>query len=72
MRRRDIITIGKIISECRELLALKEGYTLESFLDVFIGYWDHWMNAFERDTYGARIILKPGQYLSDVFEAKAR
>jgi uncharacterized protein with HEPN domain len=33
MRRRDIITIDKIISECRELIALKEGYTLESFLD---------------------------------------
>jgi uncharacterized protein with HEPN domain len=33
MRRRDIITIDKIIGECRELLALKEGYTLVSFLD---------------------------------------
>jgi hypothetical protein len=50
---------------------LKRGNTA-SFLDVFIEYWDHWMNAFERDTYGARIILKPGQYLSDVFEAKTQ
>jgi hypothetical protein len=45
---------------------LKRGNT-ESFLDVFIERWDNWMDAFERDAYGARIILKPGQYLSDVF-----
>jgi hypothetical protein len=45
---------------------LKRGNT-ESFLDVFIERWDNWINAFERDTYGARIILKSGQYLSDVF-----
>jgi hypothetical protein len=45
---------------------LKRGNT-ESFLEVFIERWDNWINAFERDTYGTRIILKSGQYLSDVF-----
>jgi uncharacterized protein with HEPN domain len=32
MQRRDATIINKLVSECRELLALKEGYSLESFL----------------------------------------
>jgi len=44
---------------------LERGNT-EDFIDVFIGGWDSFLDAFEQDTYGRHIVLEPHQYLSDV------
>jgi len=44
---------------------LERGNT-ESFIDVFIGRWGSFFNAFEQDTYGRHIVLEPHQFLSDV------
>jgi hypothetical protein len=44
---------------------LERGNT-EGFIDVFIGGWDSFLDAFEQDTYGRHIVLEPHQYLSDV------
>jgi hypothetical protein len=46
---------------------LSRGNT-ENFTDIFIGRWDAFMNALENDGYGLHIVLKPGEYLSDVFQ----
>ena len=44
---------------------LERGNT-EDFIDVFIGRWDSFLSAFERDSYGRHIALEPHQFLSDV------
>ena len=38
----------------------------DNFMKIFIGRWDSFIDAFERDTYGRHIVLQPHQYLSDV------
>ena len=38
----------------------------EDFIDVFIGRWDSFLDAFEQDTYGRHIVLEPHQFLGDV------
>jgi hypothetical protein len=38
------------------------------FTDVFIGRWDRFMDDLENDDYGRHVVLKPGEYLCDVFE----
>ena len=43
----------------------------EYFLDIFIGRWDSFFDALEKDKYGRHIILEPDQYLSDVIDVKA-
>jgi hypothetical protein len=44
---------------------LQRGNTVE-FTDIFIGRWDKFLDGFESDRYGRHIILKPGEFLSDV------
>ncbi|GBU27315.1 hypothetical protein R84B8_00845 [Treponema sp. R8-4-B8] len=46
---------------------LNRGNTAE-FIDIFIGGWDIFMDWFEKDSYGQHIVLKPDQFLSDVFD----
>jgi hypothetical protein len=46
---------------------LDRGNTVE-FIKVFIDRWDEFFEGFERDSYGQHIVLKPGQYLSDVID----
>jgi hypothetical protein len=41
----------------------------EQFIDVFIGGWDGYITAFERDAYGKHIVLRDDQFLSDVLNA---
>ena len=43
----------------------------EQFIDIFIGNWDKYISAFERDTFGRHVILKPNEFLSDVIGAFA-
>ena len=40
----------------------------ENFLSIFIGGWDRFMDALEKDTYGKHIVLRERQYLSDIPE----
>ena len=46
---------------------INRGNTAE-FIDIFIGKWDKFMDAFEKDLYGQHIILQPDQFLSDVID----
>lgn len=41
----------------------------EQFIDIFIGNWDNYISAFEQDTFGRYIVLKPSEFLSDVIKA---
>jgi hypothetical protein len=41
----------------------------ETFIDIFIGGWDRFMENLEKDSHGLHIVLKPHQYLSDVIDA---
>jgi len=43
---------------------LDRGNTTD-FIDVFIGRWDNFIDAFEHDSYGKHIVLQPDQFLSD-------
>jgi len=36
------------------------------FVDIFIGNWDNYISAFERDTYGRQVVLGSNEYLSDL------
>ena len=38
----------------------------EDFIDIFIGEWDRFLSALERDEYGRHIVLRSGQFLADV------
>jgi len=38
----------------------------DHFLEVFIGGWDLFMDSLESDSYGKHIVLKEGQFLSDI------
>ena len=38
----------------------------ENFIEIFIGKWNNFMDAFEKNTFGKHIILQSNQYLSDV------
>ena len=40
----------------------------ETFIDIFIGSWDAFLDNFKSDTYGFHIILKPHEFLSDVIK----
>ena len=40
----------------------------EYFIDIFIGNWDNFMDAFMNDTFGKHIILESNQYLSDAID----
>ena len=40
----------------------------ENFLSIFIGGWNRFMDALERDAYGKHIVLGTWQYLSDIPE----
>ena len=38
----------------------------EQFIDIFIGRWDNYISAFEQDTFGRRVVLRPDEFLCDV------
>lgn len=42
------------------------------FIEIFIGRWDWYLEAFEQDLYGKHIVLQPHQFLSDVIECQPR
>ena len=44
---------------------LQRGNT-KDFTDVFIGRWDKFIDGLEKDEYGHRVVLKAGEFLSDV------
>ncbi|MDR1194116.1 MAG: hypothetical protein LBK98_08145 [Peptococcaceae bacterium] len=44
---------------------VERGNTAE-FIDIFIGGWDCFLDAFERDDFGTHLILEPTAFLSDV------
>jgi len=46
---------------------IKRGNTTE-FIDIFIGKWDTFMDSFEKDSYGQRIVLQSNHFLSDVID----
>lgn len=46
---------------------IKRGNTQE-FLEMFIWGWDYFIDNCEKDPYGKHVVLKSGQYLSDVID----
>jgi len=36
------------------------------FIEIFIGGWDWYLEAFEQDSYEEHIVMQPHQFLSDV------
>jgi hypothetical protein len=46
---------------------LERGNT-EEFIDIFIGGWDSFIDALQKDCYGARVVLTEDEYLLDVKE----
>ena len=40
----------------------------EHFLEIFIDGWENFMEFFETDRFGHKIVLKPQQYLTDVLD----
>lgn len=39
----------------------------EDFINIFIGHWDHFFDALERDPCERHIVLRPDQFIADVF-----
>jgi hypothetical protein len=38
----------------------------QAFMDIFIGRWDRFLDALERDLFGRHVVLRPHEYLADV------
>jgi hypothetical protein len=55
----------ELVSEYRNRF-VERGNSKE-FLDVFIGGWDRFLNALDSDSWGDKIVMKSGEFLSDVF-----